>query len=226
MEGKQILVIDDDPEILEIVKIILERARARVNLAQGGEEGLRRLWQVRPDLVILDIMMDDLSGWRVCQRIREFTDVPIILLSSLDEEKHIMRALSAGCDDYISKPVKPNTLLARAGALLNREQPQLDGEPAYDDGYLRVDLRGKRVEVNGCQVKLTPTEFSLLELLVRHNGRLCAMAQIQTYVWGGLEQVTPQTVHVFISQLRKKIEPDPGEPRYIRSEYGMGYRFG
>jgi len=226
MEGKQILVIDDDPEILEIVKIILEGARARVNLALGGEEGLRRLWQVRPDLVILDIMMDDLSGWRVCRRIREFTDVPIILLSSLDEEKHIMRALSAGCNDYISKPVKPNTLLARTGALLNREQPQLDGEPAYDDGYLRVDLRGKRVDVNGRQVKLTPTEFSLLELLVRHNGRLCAMVQIQTYVWGGIEQVTPQTVHVFISQLRKKIEPDPGQPRYIRSEYGMGYRFG
>lgn len=225
MEGKQILVIDDDPQIANLIKITFERSQAEVVTAASGSEGLQLLWQVRPDLVILDIMMPDLSGWEVCQRIRELTDVPIIFLTVLQREEDIVRGLSLGADDYIAKPMKPSVLLARADALLRRQQPERQMERSYDDGYLRVDLDAKYVAVEGRPVKLTRTEYALLKLLISNAGRITPMDQIQDRVWGGTGQVSPQTIHVFISQLRKKIEPDPREPRYIISEYGMGYRF-
>ncbi len=186
---------------------------------------MRLLWQRRPDLVILDVMMPHMNGWEVCRRIRELSDVPIIFLTVLQRDEDVVRGLSLGADDYVGKPMKPAVLLARANALLRRHTPQRPHELAYDDGYLCVDLEKKRVEVDSGPVKLTRTEFALLNLLVRNAGRITPMDQIQQRVWGGTGQVTPQTIHVFISQLRKKIEPDPGEPRYIISEYGMGYRF-
>lgn len=225
MEGKQILIIDDDVGLVKLMKMVFEAEGAEVATATGGEEGLRLLWKRRPELVILDIMMPYMNGWEVCRRIRELSDVPIIFLTVLQRDEDIVRGLSLGADDYVGKPMKPAVLLARANALLRRRTPEHPTELAYDDGYLCVDLDKKRVEVDGGPVKLTRTEFALLNLLVRNAGRLTPMGQIQQRVWGGTGQVSPQTVHVFISQLRKKIEPDPGEPRYIISEYGMGYRF-
>ena len=225
MEGKQILIIDDDAGIVKLIKMVFEAEGAEVATATGGEEGLRLLWQKRPDLVILDIMMPQMNGWEVCRRIRELSDVPLIFLTALHQEEDVVRGLSLGADDYVAKPMKPAVLLARANALLRRRTPEHPQELAYDDGYLCVDLEKKRVAVEGRPVKLTPTEYALLTLLVRNAGRITPMGQIQQRVWGGTGQASPQTVHVFISQLRKKIEPDPGEPRYIISEYGMGYRF-
>ena len=225
MEGKQILIIDDDAGLVKLMKLVFEGKGAEVATATGGEEGLRLLWQRRPDLVILDIMMPQMNGWEVCRRIRELSDVPLIFLTALQQEEDIVRGLSLGADDYVGKPMKPAVLLARANALLRRRTPQHPQDLAFDDGYLCVDLEKKRVEIEGRPVKLTRTEFALLNLLVRNAGRITPMDQIRQRVWGGTGQVSPQTIHVFISQLRKKIEPDPGEPRYIISEYGMGYRF-
>lgn len=225
MEQKRILLIDDDPDVIELLQLVFKGEEAKVYSAGSGREGLRLLWQVRPDLVILDIMMQDISGWEVCVRIRELTDVPVIFLTVLDQQKHVVRGLSLGADDYVSKPVDPSILLARAKALLRRRRLEQVGVKDYEDDHLRVNLEAKCVEVEGRPVKLTPTEYALFSLLVRNAGRITGMDQIQERVWGGPEQVSPQTIHVFISQLRKKIEPDPRDPRYIISEYGMGYRF-
>lgn len=224
MEGKQVLIIDDDSQAANLLKMIFESAQATVTTATSGAEGLRLLWQIRPDLIILDVMMPDLNGWDICRRIRELSDVPIIVVSVLRGDEDIVHGFSLGADDYVSKPVQPAVLLARAEALLRRTREQ-PGEPVFDDGYLRVDLEAQRVEVAGGMVRLTPTEYALLSLLVRRAGRVVPMDLIQQEVWGGTDQVSAPTVHVFISQLRKKIEPNPGEPCYIVSEYGMGYRF-
>lgn len=225
MENKRILIIDDDLEILGLLRIMLEQEGADVFLANGSEEGLRAFWQVRPDLVILDIMMPNLSGWEVCQRIRELADTPIMFLSVLEDEGCVVRGLNLGADDYVTKPVKRNVLLARTKAILRRADSEQRGESAYDDGYLRVDLQRKRVVVEGQPRRLTATEFALLDLLVCNAGGVCTMERIQRRIWGEIEYTSPQTVHVFISQLRKKIEPEPHQPRYILTEHGLGYRF-
>lgn len=225
MENKRILIIDDDPEILGLLQIMLEREGADVFQANGSEEGLRAFWQVRPDLVILDIMMPNLSGWEICQRIRELADTPIVFLSVLDDEACLVRGLNLGADDYVIKPVKRDVLLARTEAILRRSNSEHCDESTYDDGYLRVDLQRKRVEVGGQQLRLTATEFALLDLLVRNAGGVCTMERIRRRIWGGIEYASSRTVHVFISQLRKKIEPVPHDPRYIFTEHGLGYRF-
>ena len=226
MEDTQVLVVDDDPETVQLIKIIFEREGAAVATAKGGREGLRKFYRVRPDLVILDLMMDDMDGWEVCRRIRDLTDVPVLILSHQDAEDDVVRGLSLGADDFVGKPVSRDVLLARARALLRRAPPAAsNAQAAFDDGHLRVDVRGKRVEVDGELAKLTRTEYRLLELLVRNRGRICTMDHIQDHVWGGEKMVTPETVHVFVSQLRKKIEPARNDHRYIQTEYGIGYRF-
>ena len=226
MQDRQVLVVDDDPDTIDLISIIFEQEGAAVASATSGREGLRHFYRVRPDLVILDLLMDDMDGWEVCRRIRNLADVPVIILSHQDAEADVVRGLSIGADDYVGKPVRREVLLARARALLRRAPPAATASTAaYDDGHLRVDVRGKRVEVDGELAKLTRTEYRLLELLVHNRGRICTMDQIQEQVWGGEKMVAPETVHVFVSQLRKKINPARNDHRYIQSEYGIGYRF-
>jgi two-component system, OmpR family, KDP operon response regulator KdpE len=227
MQDKKILVVDDDIETLTLLRALLAKHGARPITAPDGESALRHFYQHRPDLVIVDIMMPLMSGWELCRRIREMSDVPLIMLTALHGHQETVRALNLGCDDYITKPFHPRMLVARAHALLRRARHERVPARGYtaDDGHLTIDFERHRVHVGGKPVRLTPTEFSLLALLARNVGRLCTMAQIKRQVWGGEELVSSSTVHVFISQLRKKLESGAHGRRYIHSEYGTGYRF-
>lgn len=229
MRDRTILVIDDDRQILNLVQTILEQEGACVVTADKGESALRYFYHYRPDLVIVDMMMPVMSGWDVVRRVRELSDVPIIMLTAVDGDQETVRALSIGCDDYVTKPFIPSVLIARANVLLRRAEAAPDPAPglgsAYDDDYLTVDLPGQCVWVAGEPVQLTPMEFRLLELLVGHAGKVCTFAQIIDYLWpdglGGGEAA----VHTFIWQLRQKLEPDPHDPQYLVGLRARGYRF-
>jgi DNA-binding response OmpR family regulator len=222
-----ILVIDDDPETLKLLEVILERAGARVVAARDAEQGLRRFYEHRPDLVILDVMMPGRDGWEVCRDLRRLSAVPIMMLTVLDETRDALRGLDAGADDYVTKPFSPQLLVARAGALLRRAARPSTQEQGtlYDDGYLAIDLVRQRVRAAQQPVRLTPTEYKLLAYLVRHTGQVLSREQILGHVWGSECLGSTEYLHVYIYRLRKKLEPDPNHPRYLFTEPGMGYRF-
>jgi DNA-binding response OmpR family regulator len=222
-----ILVIDDDPETLKLLEVILERAGARVVAARDAEQGLRRFYEHRPDLVILDVMMPGRDGWEVCRDLRRLSAVPIMMLTVLDETRDALRGLDAGADDYVTKPFSPQLLVARAGALLRRAARPSTQERGtlYDDGYLAIDLVRQQVRVAQQPVRLTPTEYKLLAYLVRHTGQVLSREQILGHVWGSECLGSTEYLHVYIYRLRKKLEPDPDHPRYLFTEPGMGYRF-
>jgi two-component system KDP operon response regulator KdpE len=187
------------------------------------------VYDQRPDLVILDVRMPKMDGWETCRRIRELTDVPIIMLTALDEETDQIKGLEIGADDYIPKPYKMGVLLARVRALLRRVQyapsPESEVEPVYNDGYLLIDLERRIVEVNGELLKLSAIEFRLLTILYQNAGRILETEQILSHVWGPQYEGEITYVRVYIYHLRQKIEPDPNEPTYIQTERQIGYRF-
>ena len=227
MRDKTILVIDDDEQLRQLVRSLMEEEGARVITAAEGESALRQFYRHQPDLVIVDMMMPLMSGWEVCRRIRELSDVPLIMLTAVQGDQETVRALSLGCDDYVTKPFCPNVLVARANALLRRFEPEHEPRQGFNyyDGYLTVDLDAQCVRLEGEPVRLTPTEFALLSLLVRRAGKLCTFAQIIDQLWpegiGGSEAA----VHTFVWQLRQKLERDPRDPQYLSGLRGRGYRF-
>lgn len=227
LRDRTILVIDDDPEMVELLEAILARAGARVVAARDAQQGLRRFYEHRPDLVILDVMMPGMDGWQACERLRQLSDVPIMMLTVLGETRDVLRGLSAGADDYVTKPFRPQLLVARAGALLRRAALSPDGErlEAYDDGYLSIDLVQQQVRVAQQPVRLTPTEYKLLAYLFRHAGQVLNHEQILGHVWGRECLGSTEYIHVYIHRLRKKLEADPDHPRYLLTEPGLGYRF-
>jgi two-component system KDP operon response regulator KdpE len=227
MRDKTILVIDDDLNICKMTEHIFVKEGARVFTASSGLDGMRKFYKHRPDLIILDIMMPEEDGWETCRNIRKFSDVPIIMLTALKTDEDITRGLNNGADDFVTKPFSPGVLLARARAVLRRtEAPTTVGKPfIYSDGYLTIDLDARRVIINGQLVKMTPTEFQLLAYLAKNPGRVLTLQQILENVWGWEYQDSLEYVHVYMSHLRKKIEEDPKQPRYIMTEYGIGYRF-
>ncbi|NLF67375.1 MAG: response regulator transcription factor [Chloroflexi bacterium] len=227
MRDKTILVIDDDEQIRQLVQSLMEQEGARVITASGGESALRQFYRYQPDLVIVDMMMPLMSGWEVCRRIRELSDVPLMMLTAVQGDQETVRALTLGCDDYVTKPFCPSVLVARANVLLRRAHLEHGRQPDcnYRDGYLTVDLDAQCVRVEGEPVRLTPTEFALLSLLVRRAGKLCTFEQIIDQLWpegvGGSEAA----VHTYIWQLRQKLERDPHNPQYLIGLRGRGYRF-
>jgi two-component system KDP operon response regulator KdpE len=227
LRGKRILVVDDDPQMLELLQDLFGRAGARVYAAAGGVQGLRQFSQHQPDLIILDIMMPDLDGWEVCSRIRRLSDVPVIFLTALDESQDAVRGFRHGAVDYVTKPFSTQVLLARAEAALRRETGEQRPHRAalYDDGYLTIDLENRLVLVRGEQAQLTVTEYGVLAFLYRQAGRTFTSQQILEYLRGWEEQGDINYVHVYIHRLRRKLEPDPGEPRYLLTERGLGYCF-
>jgi two-component system KDP operon response regulator KdpE len=221
-----VLVIDDEPQILRAVRTILTAKQFRVTTAARGEEGLTLAAAQAPDLIILDLSLPDLDGIEICRRLREWTQVPIIVLSVRDTEKDKVAALDRGADDYLTKPFSIEELLARIRvALRHSAQSKGSGESIIRSGSLEIDLAEYRVTRNGVEVRLTATEFKLLAHLAAHAGRVLTHHAILSAVWGPEYAEHVEYLRVYMRQLRKKLEADPDHPQILTTEPGIGYRF-
>ena len=228
--GKKILIVDDDEALVRLVDQVLTQKGYEVLKAGSGQEGLRVLFDQRPDLVLLDVVMPRMDGWQTLDRIRDVSDIPIIMLTGKRRaEEDIVRGLDHGADDYLLKPVGNRELVARVRAALRRAElsssADAEREITYSDGFLTVDVAERKVIVNGERVKLTPREFRLFALLVENAGRILTHKQVLEKVWGWEYIDDLDYVRIYISHLRQKIEPDPSLPRYIITEPGVGYYF-
>ena len=219
----RVLVVDDERQILRALKVILREAGFDVIEAATMEEALDRAAVRPPDAAIVDLMLPDGSGIELCRRLREWTTMPILVLSAVGEEDAKVEALEAGADDYVTKPFGPRELVARLGAALRRAV-ETPGEPAIEINGLHVDLAARIVRRDGEDVHLTPIEFDLLRTLVQHRGRLMTHRALLVEVWGPQYGDDTQVLRAHIANLRRKIEP-AGERRYIRTDPGVGYRF-
>ncbi|MGI9007077.1 MAG: response regulator [Streptosporangiaceae bacterium] len=220
----RVLVIDDEEPILRALRINLTAHKYEVSTAADGASGLAAMARDRPDVLILDLGLPDMDGTDVIAGVRGWSSVPIIVLSAWGQEPAKIAALDAGADDYVTKPFGMGELLARLRAAARRAAPAPD-EPVITAGELRVDLAAKRVRRAGADVRLTPTEWQLLEVLVRHRERLVTQRQLLQEVWGPEYGTEGNYLRVYMAHLRRKLEADPGRPRYLRTEPGMGYRF-
>ena len=227
MRGKKILVIDDDINLGQAIKLTFARAGAEVLTAVDGRDGLRQFYEHRPDLVILDVRMPDIDGWETCRQIRLLSNVPIIMLTTMNRDEDILQGFDYGADDFVTKPFSREVLLARARAVMRRTEllNEAEDHSIYHDQYLNIDLRKRRIIVNGGQVQLTATEFRLLAYLLQNADQILTYQNILDKVWGWEYQNNIDYVHVYISHLRKKLEADPRNPQYVRTERGVGYRF-
>ncbi|HVA29733.1 MAG TPA: response regulator transcription factor [Gaiellaceae bacterium] len=218
----RILVVDDEPQILRALEMSLRGAGYDVDTASTGAQALTAAAVQPPDAVILDLVLPDTRGTDVCRELRTWSTVPVIVLSVVGDESEKVAALDAGADDYVTKPFGVDELLARLRAALRRVEGE--SEPVREVGELRVDIAGREVTLGGCPVQLTPHEFTLLSLLVRNEGKLLTHKAILEEVWGHAYADESHYLHVYVSQLRRKLEPDPARPRYILTEPGVGYR--
>jgi two-component system KDP operon response regulator KdpE len=222
-DARRVLVCDDEPQILRALRVILRDAGFDVVSAQSAREALDAAALRAPEAAILDLILPDGNGIDVCRSIREWSDMPILVLSAVGEEAEKIRALDAGADDYVTKPFAPGELIARLNAALRRARPA--EEPSLSLDGLEVDLARHRVTREGEEVHLTPKEFELLRVLARNRGRLMTHRSLLGEVWGHAYEDDTHTLRVHIANLRRKIEPDPQAPRYIRTDPGVGYRF-
>lgn len=219
----RILVVDDELAIRRFLHTVLSSEEFSLHEAENGHAGLASAAAFRPDVILLDLGLPDLDGIEVIKRIREWSPVPIIVLSVRDRENDKVAALDAGADDYLTKPFGVGELLARIRAALRRSLQQTP-EPVFTSNGLVVDLTRRRVTVGDVEVQLTPTEYDILRLLVTHAGKVLTHGQILKQVWGIAYLEQPHVLRVNISNLRRKIETDPSRPRHIVTEPGVGYR--
>jgi two-component system, OmpR family, KDP operon response regulator KdpE len=222
--GRRVLVVDDEPQILRALKVVLGGAGFDVVPAAGMEEALDAAAVRPPDAAIVDLVLPDGDGVEVTRRIREWSEMPILVLSAVGDEAEKVRALNAGADDYVTKPFGSDELIARLGAALRRAGGGRDEPRIVADG-LEIDLAAHTVTRDGEEVHLTPTEFELLRALAVERGRLMTHATLLREVWGPAYEDDTQVLRVHVANLRKKLEPEPGRPRYIRTDPGIGYRF-
>lgn len=224
--GARILVVDDEVEIMRALQRSLAAHGYEVFVAKNGEDALEEVARHRPDLMLLDLGLPGMSGLEVCKKVRESSNLPIIVLSVKDTERDKVLALDLGADDYVSKPFSVNEVLARVRvALRHTAQVQTGTEPIFSAGALRVDFAQRQVQVNGQEVKLTPTEYDLLKALIKNNGKIMTRQMLLSQVWGTGYGTEAHYLHVYIGQLRRKIELDPAHPRFILTISGVGYRF-
>jgi two-component system KDP operon response regulator KdpE len=221
-DGTRVLVVDDEPQILRALEITLRREGYDVVVAHTAEEALTSAAAHPPEAVILDLLLPDGRGTEVARELREWSSAPILVLSAVEDEAEKVAALDAGADDYVTKPFSVEELLARLRAALRRSTPER--RAVLDVGELRIDLRKRLVTVAGETVSLTPTEYELLRLLAENEGRLLTHPMILQRVWGPAYSRESNYLHVYVSHLRRKIEPDPARPSYILTEPGVGYR--
>jgi len=220
----RVLVIDDEAPILRALRINLTARKFEVITAADGASGLAAMARDRPDVLILDLGLPDMDGTEVIKGVRGWASTPIIVLSAWGQESQKVAALDAGADDYVTKPFGMDELLARLRAAVRRASPAPEA-PVVSTEHFTVDLADKRVTRGGQDVRLTPTEWQLLEVLVRHAGRLVTQRQLLAEVWGPSYQNEAHYLRVYVANLRRKLEPDPSAPRYLLTEPGMGYRF-
>ncbi len=222
-DATRVLVCDDEPQILRALRVILRDAGYEAVTAATGEEALDRASVKPPAAAILDLMLPDIDGVEVTKRLREWSEMPIIVLSAVGEEEAKVRALAAGADDYVTKPFGPPELVARLEAVLRRAKPE-SAEPLIAADGLEIDIVARAVRRDGEEVHLTPTEFELLRCLAQNRGRLMTHRSLLVEVWGVEYEDDVQVLRAHVANLRRKIEPDDG-PRYIRTDPGVGYRF-
>ena len=220
-----ILVVDDEPKIVKLTRDFLEKDGFRVISAADGVTALQAARREKPDLVVLDLMLPGMDGWEVCRALRRESDVPVIMLTARSEESDQVVGLELGADDYISKPFSPRTLVARVRALLRRTQGRMKPPVMIRSAGLEIDLQGHRVQVDGNDVHLTPNEFKLLAALARHPGQLFSREQLVDHLHGDSFNSFDRSINSHIKNLRRKLETDPSNPRFIETVYGEGYRF-
>jgi two-component system KDP operon response regulator KdpE len=225
--GTKVLVVDDEPQILRALRINLAARGYQVLTAPDGAAALRAAVDGKPDVVVLDLGLPDLDGTEVIAGLRGWSTVPIIVLSARTDSHDKVQALDAGADDYVTKPFGMDELLARLRAAVRRSTTSTgDGEEAViETDSFTVDLVAKKVRQDGVEVHLTPTEWGVLEVLVRNRGRLVAQKQLLRDVWGPAYATESHYLRVYLAQLRRKLEREPAHPRHLLTEPGMGYRF-
>ena len=221
--GARILVIEDDSQIRKLLRVSLGAHGYDVDEARSGQDGVNQVATFKPDLIILDLGLPDIDGKEVIRRIREWSQIPIVILSARDQEREKVEALDAGADDYVTKPFGVSELLARMRVSIRRSA-HTEGEPILTCGDLVVDIAQRRVSMAQREIKLTPTEYDLLKELIQNAGKVLTHKQLLKSVWGIAFSEDTHYVRVYIGQLRRKIEEDPARPRYIISEPGVGYR--
>jgi two-component system, OmpR family, KDP operon response regulator KdpE len=222
MSAALVLVVDDEPQILRALQTNLRGAGYEVATAATAADALSSAAMRPPDAFILDLVLPDGSGIDVCRELRSWSSAPILVLSVVGDEPEKVAALDAGADDYVQKPFGIDELLARLRALLRRATPS--GEPVLEVGELVIDLEKRLVTVGGRRVQLTPNEFDLLRVLAQNEGKLMTHPAILRDVWGPAYSTESHYLHVYVSQLRRKLEDDPARPRYLLTEAGAGYR--
>jgi two-component system, OmpR family, KDP operon response regulator KdpE len=218
----RLLVVDDERPIRKFLKASLE-GEFNVNEATNGEEALAAAISFRPDIIILDLGLPDLDGVEITRRLREWTQIPIIVISVREQEQEKIAALDAGADDYLTKPFGVGELMARLRVALRRST-QPEAEPVFTNGSLIVDLSKREVQVDGKSVSLTPTEYDLLKTFIKYAGKVLTHTQLLRLIWGTAYESETHMLQVNISNLRRKIEPDPVRPSFIITEPGVGYR--
>jgi two-component system, OmpR family, KDP operon response regulator KdpE len=221
----RVLVIDDEPQIVRALVIILKARKYEVDAAFDGATALQLAAARHPDVVILDLGLPDMDGVEVIKGLRGWTRVPILVLSARHTSDEKVEALDAGADDYVTKPFGMDELLARLRAAVRRAEPTSGGDVLVETDGFTVDLAAKKVNRGGEDVRLTPTEWHLLEVLVRNTGRLVSQKQLLQEVWGPSYMTETNYLRVYMAQLRRKLEADPSHPKHFITEAGMGYRF-
>jgi DNA-binding response OmpR family regulator len=224
MSERRVLVVDDDGDIRGLVRELLERRGFAVSEAKDGREALQEFYSGRPDLVVLDIGMPGMDGWATLERIRELSDVPVVMLTARSAELEKTRGLRAGADDYVTKPFGRQELLARIEALLRRAGPRQAAAESYSDPFVSIDFAQREVNAGGQVVELTPLEFKLLTAFVRHPNQVLSHDQLLDLVWGGTDASREQ-VKLYVGYLRKKLSPDAPEEAPIETRRGFGYAY-
>jgi DNA-binding response OmpR family regulator len=226
LRGRRVLVVDDEPDLRRLVRRLLEREGAEVDEAADGTASLHALYDRRPDMVILDVLMPGMDGWETLARIRDSSDVPVLMLTARGQELDRVRGLREGADDYVAKPFGSLELLARVEALLRRDRRNHPDIPErYDDGLLQIDFASREVTFGGHPVDLTPLEYRLLGVLVNHPRQVLEHEQLLTLVWGSSAAVTSGQVKLYVAYLRRKLRDAAGREPPIETVRGIGYRY-
>lgn len=222
-KGARILIVDDEPQIRRLLKVSLTAHGYDVDECQNGQEGINRAAVFKPDLILLDLGLPDMDGKAVVEAIREWSKVPIVILTARDQEKEKIAALDAGADDYVTKPFSMGELLARLRVAL-RHAVTVENSPVLRCGELVIDLVARHVTRSDQEIKLTPTEYEILKILAQNVGRVLTHKQLLKAVWGNAYNEDTHYIRVYIGQLRRKVEENPSQPKYIITESGIGYR--
>jgi DNA-binding response OmpR family regulator len=222
---KSVLLIDDSATARATLTDRLEKVGYVVTSAADGREGLRRLYDTHPDVVLLDVVMPGIDGWKTLELIRDVSEVPVIMLTSRDTELERVRGLRGGADDYVGKPFSPSELTARIEAVLRRAREKEPAKERFDDEIVSIDFAAREVTVRGEQVSLTPLEFRLLAVLTEHAGQVLSRQQLIDLVWGQNYSSSGDPVKIYIGYLRRKIERVPAKPELVETVRGFGYRY-